>query len=204
MASSARALCNRVLPHGNARWPPGPLFPLWPRGHLVPFLPQSPCPKCQTYARDKWLGERSKELLPVSYVHVLFTLSHELSWLALNNKIVYDLLLRASAATLMKVAADPKHLGAEISFLSVLHTWGQTVIPSRGLSFDHQRWIHPRRPFFFPVKVLGRVFRGKFIAGLKRAFRRGGLVFPEGLKALGRGEGFRRLPPAALPSRLVV
>jgi len=86
------------------------------------------CPKCQTNARDKWLAGRSKELLPTSYVHVVFTIPHELSWLALQNKkVVYDLLFRTSAATLLGVAADPKHLGAEIGFLSVLHTWGQTL-----------------------------------------------------------------------------
>src|ERR1017187_4936383 len=110
-------------------------------------------------------------------VHVVFTLPHELSWLALQNKkVVYDLLFRTSAATLLEVAADPKHLGAEIGFPSVLHTWGQNllhhphihcVIPAGGLSLDHQRWIHRRYPFFLPVKVLSRVFRGKFVAGLK-------------------------------------
>jgi len=158
------------------------------------------CPKCQTNARDKWLAERSKELLPVSYVHVVFTLPHELSWLALQNKkVVYDLLFRTTAATLLEVAADPKHLGAEIGFLSVLHTWGQNlqhhphihcVIPSGGLSLDHQRWIHPRYAFFLPVKVLSRVFRGKFVAGLKRAFRHGKLTFPGSLQPLAREKAF--------------
>ena len=109
-------------------------------------------------------------------------LPHQLSPLALANKrILYDLLFRASAATLLEIAADPKHLGAEIGFMSVLHTWGQNVlhhphvhcvIPAGGLSLDHQRWIHPRYAFFLPVKVLSRVFRGKFTAGLKRAFRK--------------------------------
>src|SRR5580692_3483488 len=158
------------------------------------------CPKCQTNARNQWLAERSKELLPVNYVHVVFTLPHELSWLALQNKkIVYDLLFHSSAATLLEIAADPKHLGAEIGFLSVLHTWGQNlqihphircVIPSGGLSPDHQRWIHPRYPFFLPVKVLSRVFRGKFIAGLKRAFRQSQLVFPGSLQALAGEKAF--------------
>ena len=158
------------------------------------------CPKCQTNARDKWLAERSKELLPVSYVHVVFTLPHELSWLALQNKkVVYDLLFRTSTATLLEVAADPKHLGAEIGFLSVLHTWGQNllhhphihcVIPAGGLSLDHQRWIHPRYPFFLPVKVLNRVFRGKFVAGLKLAFRQGQLAFPGSLRPLARDSAF--------------
>src|SRR5256885_3049902 len=140
------------------------------------------CPKCQTNARNKWLVNRGKELLPVKYVHVVFTIPHELAWLALQNKkIVYDLLFRSSAATLMEIAADPKHLGAEIGFLSVLHTWGQNlqihphihcVIPSGGLSPDHKSWVRPRFPFFLPVKVLSRVFRGKFVVGLKRAYRR--------------------------------
>jgi hypothetical protein len=159
------------------------------------------CPKCQTNARDKWLAERSKELLPVSYVHVVFTIPHKLSWLALQNKkVVYDLLFRTSAATLLEVAADPKHLGAEIGFLSVLHSWGQNlqhhphihcVVPSGGLSPDHQRWIHPRYPFFLPVKVLSRVFRGKFVAGLKRAFHQGKLVFPGSLQPLATEKAFR-------------
>src|ERR1700716_2839055 len=158
------------------------------------------CPKCQTNARNQWLAERGKELLPVKYVHVVFTIPHELSWLALQNKkVVYDLLFRASAATLLEIAADPKHLGAEIGFLSVLHTWGQNlqihphihcVIPSGGLSTDHQRWIQPRYPFFLPVKVLSRVFRGKFIAGLKRAFRDGQLLFPGKMKPLTQQKAF--------------
>jgi len=117
-----------------------------------------------------------------------------------NKKIVYDLLFHASAATLLEIAADPKHLGAEIGFLSVLHTWGQNlqihphihcVIPSGGLSTDHQRWIHPRYSFFLPVKVLSRVFRGKFVAGLKRAFRDGQLLFPGKMKPLAQQKAFR-------------
>ncbi len=158
------------------------------------------CPKCQTNARNKWLAERSKELLPVNYVHVVFTIPHELSSLALHNKkVVYDLLFRSSAATLLEIAADPNHLGADIGFLSVLHTWGQNlqhhphihcVIPAGGLSPDHQRWIHPRYSFFLPVKVLSRVFRGKFIAGLKGAFQLGKLVFPGSVKHLAEEKAF--------------
>jgi hypothetical protein len=153
------------------------------------------CPKCLTNARDRWLADRQKELLNVGYFHVVFTLPHELSWLALHNqKVIYQLLFQASAETLSEIAADPKHLGAQIGFLSVLHTWGQTlqhhphvhcVIPAGGLSPDCKRWIHPRcNAFFLPVKVLSRVFRGKFVAGLKRAFRKGELLFPGSLKAL--------------------
>lgn len=158
------------------------------------------CPKCLTHARDLWLAERSKECLPVGYFHVVFTLPHELSWLALHNKkIMYHLLFRASAAALLEIAGDPKHLGAEIGFLSVLHTWGQNlqlhphvhcVIPAGGLSPDHQRWVHPRY-LFLPVKVLGQVFRGKFIVGLKRAFRRAALQFPGALQAIRTEKAFR-------------
>jgi predicted Zn-ribbon and HTH transcriptional regulator len=158
------------------------------------------CPKCQTNARNKWIAERQKELLPVKYVHVVFTIPHQLSWLALQNKkVIYDLLFRASAATLLEIAADPKHLGAEIGFLSVLHTWGQNlqihphlhcVIPSGGLSTDHQHWVRPRYPFFLPVGVLSRVFRGKFVAGLKLAFRQRKLLFPGSLKPLAAEKAF--------------
>jgi putative transposase/transposase-like zinc-binding protein len=158
------------------------------------------CPKCQTNARNKWLAARQRELLNAPYVHVVFTLPHELAALALHNKkILYTLLFRASAATLLEIAADPKHLGAEIGFLSVLHTWGQNlllhphvhcVVPAGGLSPDHDRWVHPRHPFFLPVKVLSRVFRGKFVAGLKQAFRRGELCLPGALQSLKRREAF--------------
>ena len=159
------------------------------------------CPKCLTGARDQWLAARQGELLPVGYHHVVFTLPRDLSWLALQNKtIVYDLLFRASAATLLDVAADARHLGAAIGFLSVLHTWGQNllhhphvhcVIPVGGLSADGTRWVHPRYRFFLPVKVLSRVFRGKFVAGLRRAFRRGALALPGRLADLAEAEAFR-------------
>jgi Putative transposase/Transposase zinc-binding domain len=159
------------------------------------------CPKCLTHARDQWLAARQQELLPVGYHHVVFTLPHDLSWLALQNKtIVYDLLFRASAATLLEVAADPTHLGAAIGFLTVLHTWGQNllhhphvhcVIPVGGLSPDRTQWVHPRYPFFLPVKVLSRVFRGKFVAGLKRAFRLGTLALPGSLAHLTDASAFR-------------
>jgi hypothetical protein len=133
-------------------------------------------------------------LLDTGYFHAVFTLPQELSPLALQNKkAVYSLLFRASAETLLKVAADPKHLEAEIGFLSVLHTWGQNllhhphvhcVIPAGGLSADHARWVHPGSGFFLPVRVLSRVFRGKFIAGLKRLFQSGKIVFAGKLKPL--------------------
>ena len=139
------------------------------------------CPKCQTSARERWIAARRRELLPTRYVHVVFTLPRELAPLSLQNKrVVYDLLFRASAETLLEVARDPKHLGAEIGFFSVLHTWNQKlglhphvhcVVPAGGLSPDRKRWIKPRCAFFLPVKVLSRVFRGKFVAALKREER---------------------------------
>lgn len=158
------------------------------------------CPKCQTGARNKWLAARSQELLPVPYVHVVFTLPQELVPLAYHNKrLLYGLLFQASAATLLEVAADPKHLGAEIGVLSVLHTWGQTlqqhphvhcVIPTGGLSPDRTRWVKPRYSFFLPVKVLGRVFRGKFVDGLKRAWQRHELCLPGSLKSFSKEAAF--------------
>lgn len=144
------------------------------------------CPKCQTQARERWLAARERELLTVPYVHVVFTLPHTLHALCRRNAaLLYQLLFRASAATLLEVAADPKHLGAAIGFLSILHTWGQTlvrhphihcVVPTGGFSPDDHRWVQPRYTgFFLPVKVLSRMFRGKFVEGLRRAYVRGEL-----------------------------
>ena len=141
------------------------------------------CPKCQAQARQRWLTARERELLEVSYVHVVFTLPHALVPLCHRNAaLVYNLLFQASAATLLEVAADPRHLGAAIGFLSILHTWGQTlvrhphvhcVVPAGGFSPDRQHWIRPKYAgFFLPVKVLSRVFRGKFVAALRRAYAR--------------------------------
>jgi hypothetical protein len=145
------------------------------------------CPKCQTNAREKWLRARQRELLPVGYYHLVFSVPHALVPLIWQNKrILFSLLFDASAATLLEVAADPKHLGADIGFLSILHTWGQTlqrhphihcVVPGGGLSPDRTRWISSRTHFFLPVRVLSRVFRGKFVAGLRQAFQRNKLVF---------------------------
>jgi len=158
------------------------------------------CPKCQAGARDRWLAARRQELLPTRYVHVVFTLPHELAPVALQNKkIVYDLLFRASAETLLEIARDPKHLGAEIGFFSVLHSWNQKlqlhphvhcVVPAGGLSADHTHWIKTRYAFFLPVKVLSRVFRGKFVAALKRALRDGQLQFHGDLALLAQPKTF--------------
>jgi len=139
------------------------------------------CPKCQAQAREHWLAARERELLDTSYFHAVFTVPHELNVLALENaRLFYNLLFTASTQTLLAIASDAKHLGAEIGVIAILHTWGQNlllhphihcVIPAGGLSTDHRRWVRPRYPFFLPVKVLSRVFRGKFLAGLKRLHR---------------------------------
>ncbi|MGB6686432.1 MAG: IS91 family transposase [Terracidiphilus sp.] len=145
------------------------------------------CPKCQGNARAKWLAARSAELLPVPYFHIVFTLPHSLSALTLQNKrLLYDLLYRTSAATILELARDPKHLGADIGFLGVLHTWGQNlelhphvhyIVPAGGLALDGSRWIDSSRRFFLPVHALSRVFRGKFVAGLKQLFAQNKLEF---------------------------
>ena len=158
------------------------------------------CPKCQTSTRERWIAARQRELLPTRYVHVVFTLPHRLAPLALQNKkVLYDLLFRASAETLLEVARDPRHLGAEIGFFSVLHTWSQKlglhphvhcVIPAGGLSPDHTHWIASRQRFFLPIHVLRRVFRGKFVAGLRQAFQLGQLNFHGDLALLAQPKTF--------------
>jgi predicted Zn-ribbon and HTH transcriptional regulator len=145
------------------------------------------CPKCQSQARQRWIEAREKELLPVPYFHVVFTLPQELNALCPGNpRILYDLLFQCSAAAMLEIAANPKHLGARIGFISVLHTWGQNlllhphvhcIVPSGGLSSDHKRWVRPKYAFFLPVKALGLVFRARFVAGLRKAFRQRKLVF---------------------------
>ena len=161
------------------------------------------CPKCQTQGRERWLAARERELLTTSYFHVVFTVPHELNVLALENpRLFYDLLFTASAQTLLEIAIDRKHLGAEIGVISILHTWGQNLllhphihcaIPAGGLSPDYRQWIRPRYPFFLPVKVLSRVFRGKFLAGLKRLHRRNQLCCAGPAAALADPQQFAKL-----------
>jgi len=152
------------------------------------------CPKCQSLTRAQWLEDRQAELLPVEYFHVVFTLPQEMAAIAYQNKaVVYDILFRTTAETLRTIAADPKHLGAEIGFIAILHTWGQNllhhphlhcVVPGGGPSPDGQRWIACRPGFFLPVRVLSRLFRRLFLAQLRSAFDAGELHFFHGLAAL--------------------
>src|SRR5262244_354723 len=158
------------------------------------------CPKCQAGARDRWIAARQRELLPTRYLHVVFTLPSRLAPLALQNKkVLYHLLFRSSAETLLEVARDPRHLGAEIGFFSVLHTWSQKltahphvhcVVPAGGLSLDPTRWIRSRDNYFLPKKVLAEIFRGKFVNALKEAFQKGQLHFHGDLRLLAQPKIF--------------
>src|SRR3981189_1324601 len=134
------------------------------------------CPKCQGAAAKEWLAEREAELLPVGYFHVVFTLPGPIADIAYQNKaVIYDLLFKASAETLLTIAADPKHLGARIGITAVLHTWGSAmtyhphihmIVPGGGISRDGQRWIRARPAFLPPGRVLGALFRRRFLARL--------------------------------------
>jgi hypothetical protein len=173
-------------------------------GHRAPISYNScrnrHCPKCQTAAREQWIAARRRELLPTRYMHVVFTLPRHLAPLVLQNKkVMYDLLFRTSAETLLAVARDPRLLGAEIGFFSVLHTWSQQlrihphvhcVIPAGGLSLDHTRWVRSREKYFLPKEVLRKVFRGKFVAALRQAFQEGQLNFTGKLKLLAQPKIF--------------
>lgn len=172
------------------------------------------CPKCQGPARARWMQAREAELLPVPYFHVVFTLPETLGPLALQNrKAVYDVLFRAVGETLLEVAANPKRLGARIGFLVVLHTWGQNlmhhphlhcVVPAGGLSPDGAAWVPGREDFFLPVRVLSRVFRGKFIAFLKEAITRGSLTYHGSLAPLADPKMMERLLDQAVKHDWVV
>lgn len=162
------------------------------------------CPKCQNQARERWLAARRAELLPTPYAHVVFTLPHQLAPLALQNKqVMYSLLFRCSAQTLVEIAADPKHLGAEIGFFSVLHTWNQKlqhhphvhcVVAAGGLSPNHAHWKRPRSTrFFLPEGILSEVFRGKFLQALQEVYDSGELVFHGLLRGLIEPKLFRSL-----------
>jgi hypothetical protein len=166
------------------------------------------CPKCQSLARAQWLQEREAELLEVEYFHVVFTVPGPIAAIALQNRrLVYDLLFHASAETLRTIAADPQHLGAEIGFLSILHTWGQNllhhphvhcVVPGGGIAPDGERWIGCRPGFFLPVRVLSRLFRRLFLEQLHQAFHAGQLRLRGQLEPLRQANAFRAyLAPAA-------
>ncbi len=154
------------------------------------------CPKCQFLKTERWVQDRTNDLLPIPYFHAVFTLPQALRPLALRNqKVVYSLLFKAASQSLLELARDPKHLGAQIGFTAVLHTWSQTlidhphlhcIVTGGGLSPDGGQWKSPRgKRFLVPVKALSRLFRGKFLDLLKTSHREGQLVFPGQIAALG-------------------
>jgi hypothetical protein len=160
------------------------------------------CPKCQAAARAKWFEAREREVLPIEYFHVVFTVPAEIAAIALQNKrVVYEILCRASATTLLRLGKDPKRLGAQMGVLSVLHTWGQRldhhphvhcVVTGGGLALDRSRWAPCRPGFLFPVRVMGHLFRGCFLAELKVAFARDELQFHGRLAGLADAGAFHR------------
>jgi Putative transposase/Transposase zinc-binding domain len=158
------------------------------------------CPKCQGAAAKEWLAEREAELLPVPYFHLVFTLPAEIADIAYQNKaVIYDLLFKASAETMLTIAADPEHLGARIGILSVLHTWGSAlthhphvhmIVPGGGIALDGQRWVSCRPTFFLPVRVLSRLFRRLLLEKLVAAHKAGQLHFFNSHAALADPQAF--------------
>src|SRR5712691_11849416 len=158
------------------------------------------CPKCQGAAARAWLAEREAELLPVGYFHVVFTLPGEIAAIAYQNKaVLYDLLFKASAETVLTIAADPKRLGARIGITAVLHTWGSAmthhphvhmIVPAGGISLDDTRWVSCRPGFFLPVRVLSRLFRRLFLGKLRAAHQAGRLAFFGGHAPLAEPRAF--------------
>src|SRR5216683_1058702 len=160
------------------------------------------CPKCQSLARAQWLDDRRSELLDTQYFHVIFTVPQPIATIALQNKdVVYNILFRATSETLRTIAADPKHLGAQIGFFAVLHTWGQAllhhphlhcVLPGGGISPDGMRWISCRPNYVLPVPVLRLLFRRLFLNYLEQAFDAGVLQFFSSLEPLRNRHAFLR------------
>lgn len=149
------------------------------------------CPKCQSLDKERWIEERKKDILPTHYFHTVFTLPEKLRPLALRNQnVVYPILFKAVSETVRELTQDPKHLGAEVGFIAVLHTWSQTlmdhphvhcIVTGGGLSPDGKEWIPCKEEFFLPVKVVSRLFRGKFLAYLKEAYEKERLFFPDNM-----------------------
>ncbi len=172
------------------------------------------CPKCQSLARAQWLTDRQAELLDCQYFHVVFTLPERIAAIAYQNKkVVYDILFRATAETLIPIAADPKRLGAEIGFFAVLHTWGQNlmhhphlhcVVPGGGIAPGGAKWIGCRRGFFLPVRVLSKRFRRLFLKYLQQAYDAGKLRFFSGQQSFCDRREFRRHLAGTRGSKWVV
>jgi hypothetical protein len=152
------------------------------------------CPKCQFLKKEKWLEDRKEDLLPIPYFHVVFTIPAKLNPIALRNKrVFYNILFRSVSETLFELSGDPKHLGGQIGFICILHTWGQNlmdhphihcIVTGGGLSRNATRWLSFRKRFFIPVKVLSRLFRGKMLFHLKKSWEKGELKFPGAITEL--------------------
>jgi hypothetical protein len=161
------------------------------------------CPKCQTLQKEKWIEARGEDLLPIQYFHVVFTIPSELNPLvSMNQKVMYDLLFRAVSETLVELANSPKHLGAKIGGICILHTWGQNlmdhphvhcIVTGGVLSPDRNRWVSCRKGFFLPVRVMSALFRGKFLDLLQNCFIRGDLAFFGSISHLNESENFECL-----------
>lgn len=160
------------------------------------------CPKCQGLAREKWIEARKHDLLPVGYFHIVFTFPSMLNALALRNqKEIYNLIFKAASETLLELGKDSKYLGGEIGFIGILHTWGQNlmdhphlhcIVPAGGLSSDGQQWISTKKSFFVPVKVASRLFRGKFLAYLKRSYQAKQFVSDGQIQEFSKSSNFQR------------
>ena len=158
------------------------------------------CPKCQSLTKERWLIDRKNDLLPVEYFHIVFTMPDTLNPLTLRNqRELYSILFKSVAETLLELGKDPKYLGGNIGFIGILHTWGQNlmdhphlhcIVPGGGLSLDSGHWIFSKKGFFIPVKVLSRLFRGKFLAYLKDSYVDGKLKLCGSIKELGEKENF--------------
>ena len=161
------------------------------------------CPKCQSLDKERWLEYRKRELLPTQYFHAVFTLPEGLRSLSLRNqKVIYNIFFRAVSETLQELSKDKKHLGSEIGFIAILHTWSQTlmhhphvhcIITGGGLSLDGMRWVSCKRDFFIHVKVLSKVFRGKFLDYLKKAYDRKELKFSGKIGRLAEESAFNAI-----------
>jgi len=161
------------------------------------------CPKCQFLKKEKWIEARAEDLLPIQYFHVVFTIPAELNPLVLRNqKVMYDILFRSVSETLIELGNDPKRLGAQIGFMSILHTWGQNlmdhphihcVVTGGGVSDGEDRWISCREKFFIPVRVMSKLFRGKFLDYLKESYGSGEFSFPGVIDHLKDYHAFERL-----------
>lgn len=161
------------------------------------------CPKCQTIKKLKWIDERLKELLPINYFHIVFTIPNILNYLVLQNKQeLYNILFTSVKETLTQAALNPKNLGAKIGFVAVLHTWGQNllehphihcVVTGGGLSKDKKNWIKSNNNYFISVKLLGKLFKGKYLFYLKNLYKEGKLSFHGKLKKIQENDKFMKL-----------